>query len=53
MRKHQDKFKEIDLTDKMSKDKMRSMPILSPDIFQELSINIPADIEAALTDENA
>lgn len=53
MRKHKNRFKEIDLTDQNSKDQMRSMPILSPDIFQELSLNIPSDIESALTDENA
>jgi hypothetical protein len=48
MRKHQDRFKEIDVGSMDAKDRMRSMPILSPDSFDELGASIPEDVEGAI-----
>lgn len=53
MRKHQDRFKEIDVGAADAKDQMRSMPILSPNLFDELGRDIPNDVEQALTSEEA
>lgn len=52
MRKHQDRFKEIDVSLKDAKDRMRSMPILNPDSFGELVQTIPDNIELAILEES-
>lgn len=49
MRKHQDRFKEVDVGAPDAKDQMRSMPILSPTLFDKLGEDIPANVEEALT----
>lgn len=48
MRKHQDRFKEIDVGAHDAKDQMRSMPILSPTFFDEIGEEIPINVEQAL-----
>lgn len=48
MRKHQDRFKEIDLWANDAKDQMRSLPILNPSLFDDLGNEMPEDIEIAL-----
>ena len=50
MRKHQDRFKEVDVGDADAKDRMRSMPILSPILFDKLGEDVPANVELALTE---
>jgi hypothetical protein len=51
MRKHQDRFKEIDVASREAKDQMRSMPILSPSSFDQTDTKIPKNIEEALTSD--
>lgn len=48
MRKHQDRFKEIDVGASDAKDQMRSMPILAPSFFDEIGETIPVNVEQAL-----
>ena len=48
MRKHHKRFKEVDVAALDAKDQMRSMPILSPSMFDELGTDIPDDVEEAL-----
>lgn len=50
MRKHQDRFKEIDVGASDAKDQMRSMPILAPAFFDEIGETIPENVEQALID---
>lgn len=48
MRKHQDRFKEVDVGASDAKDQMRSMPILSPSLFDKLGGEIPPNVEQVL-----
>jgi len=48
MRKHQDRFTEINFTDPNAKDRMRSSPILSPKEIDRLSADLPDDPVGAL-----
>lgn len=50
MRKHQDRFKEIDVGASDAKDQMRSMPILSPSLFDKLGETVPDNVEKALAE---
>ncbi len=48
LRKHMNRFNEIDVSDKLAKEKMRSAPILTATSLASLYSSAPADVESEL-----